>query len=75
MNTFSEYTFAYQKTLLHTLLLLIFEIVESLQCILKLGKTLHTFLDFLTEKNFKALIKSMKLIINFIIVFFNQLQT
>ena len=30
------YTFTYQKTLLHTLLLLVFKIVESLQCILKL---------------------------------------
>ena len=29
------YTFTYQKTLLHTLLLLFFKIVESLQCILK----------------------------------------
>ena len=28
------HTFAYQKTLLHTLLLLVFKIVESLQCIL-----------------------------------------
>ena len=28
-------TFAYQKTLLYTLLLLVFKIVESLQCILK----------------------------------------
>ena len=29
------HTFSYQKTLLHTLLLLVFKIVESLQCILK----------------------------------------
>ena len=29
------YTFTYQKTFLHTLLLLIFKILESLQCILK----------------------------------------
>ena len=29
------HTFTYQKTLLHTLLLLVFKIVESLQCILK----------------------------------------
>ena len=35
-NTLSEYIyFQYQKTLLHTLLLPIFKIVESLQCILK----------------------------------------
>ena len=32
---YSVYTFTYQKTLLHTLLLLVFKIVESLQCILK----------------------------------------
>ena len=31
------HTFTYQKTLLHTLLLLVFKIVESLQCILKLS--------------------------------------
>ena len=30
------YTFAYQKILFHTLLLLVFKIVESLQCILNL---------------------------------------
>ena len=29
------HTFTYQKTLLHTLLLLVFKIVESLRCILK----------------------------------------
>ena len=29
------HTFAYRKTLIHTLLLLVFKIVESLQCILK----------------------------------------
>ena len=29
------YTFTYQKALLHTLLVLVFKIVESLQCILK----------------------------------------
>ena len=29
------YTFTYQKILLHTLLLLVFKIVEYLQCILK----------------------------------------
>ena len=28
------YTFTYQKTLLHTLLLIVLKIVESLQCIL-----------------------------------------
>ena len=32
LNTFSEYT--YKETLLHTHLLLVFKIVESLQCIL-----------------------------------------
>ena len=30
------HTFIYQKALLHTLLLLVFKIIESLQCILKL---------------------------------------
>ena len=30
------HTFAYQKTLLHALLLLVFKIAESLQCILKI---------------------------------------
>ena len=29
------YTFTHQKTLLHTLLLLVFKIIESLNCILK----------------------------------------
>ena len=29
------HTFKYQKTLFHTILLLVFKIVESLQCILK----------------------------------------
>ena len=33
MNFQNMYTFTYQKTLLHTLLLLVFKIVESLQCI------------------------------------------
>ena len=35
-NKLSEYiyTFTYQKALLHTRLLLVFEVVESLQCIL-----------------------------------------
>ena len=36
LNTLSEYTFTYQKTLLHTILLLVFKIVESFQYILKL---------------------------------------
>ena len=36
LNTLSEYTyFCISKTLLHALLLLVFKIVESLQCILK----------------------------------------
>ena len=37
LNKCSEYiyTFNYQKTLLHTLLLLIFKTVETHQCILK----------------------------------------
>ena len=35
-NTLLEYTsFTFQKTLLQTLLLLVFELVEILQCILK----------------------------------------
>ena len=33
LNTVSEY--AYQKTFLHTLLMFVFKIVKSLQCILK----------------------------------------
>ena len=38
LNTLSEDTYFYiTKTLLHTLLLLVFKIVESLQCILKHG--------------------------------------
>ena len=35
-NSQNIYTFTYQKTLLHTLLLLPFKIVKSFQCILKL---------------------------------------
>ena len=36
LNTLLEYTyFTYQKTLLHTLMLLVFKIVESFQYILK----------------------------------------
>ena len=34
-NFQNRHTFTYQKTLLHTLLLLFFKIIESLQCILK----------------------------------------
>ena len=34
INFQNIYTFTYQKSLLHTLLLLLFKIVESLQCIL-----------------------------------------
>ena len=39
LNTLSEYiyTFTYKKTLLHTLLLLVFKIVESFKSILKLS--------------------------------------
>ena len=36
LNFQNIYTFTYQKTLLHTFLLLVFKIVESLQCILNL---------------------------------------
>ena len=47
LNTHSEYT--YQKTLLHTLLLLVFKILESLQCILKDSfskcEQIHSFLE------------------------------
>ena len=44
------HTFTYQKTLLHTLLLLVFKIVESLQCILKtislcLAKFIYLYLE------------------------------
>ena len=35
MNLQNIYTFTYQKTLLHMLLLLPFKIVESLQCVRK----------------------------------------
>ena len=34
LNILNIHTFTYQKTSLHTLLLLVFKIVESLQCIL-----------------------------------------
>ena len=41
------HTFTYQKTLLHKLLLLVLEIVESLQCILNLFlKSVHAALNF-----------------------------
>ena len=36
-----KHTFTYQKTLLHTLLLLVSKIFESLQCILKKQKDCH----------------------------------
>ena len=44
INFQNIYTFTYQKTLLHTLLLLVFKIIESLQFILK-GKKYY-FADF-----------------------------
>ena len=39
-------TFTYQKTLLHTLLLLLFKIVESLQCILHEKSLFHSKIFF-----------------------------
>ena len=36
INFQNIYTFTYSKTLIHTLLLLVFKIVESLQCILEI---------------------------------------
>ena len=50
-------TFTYQKTLLHPLLLLVFKIAESLQCILKEkdieqnGKENHIEQDMWSHKN------------------------
>ena len=42
LNTLSEYTYFYiSKTLLHTLLLLVSKIVESLQCILNILETIN----------------------------------
>ena len=54
LNKFSEYihTFTYQKTLLHTLLLLIFKTVESHQCIFE--ATLE-HLKLSTSKHFNLL--------------------
>ena len=46
-NRLSEYT--YQKTLLHTPLLLAFKIVESLQCILKHTKAVCCFKGILAR--------------------------
>ena len=42
------HTFTYQKTLLHTLVLLVFKIVESLQCILRcmIQAKLHSWSKF-----------------------------
>ena len=39
----NKYTFTYQKTFLHTILLLVFKTVESLQCIPKATSVLITF--------------------------------
>ena len=52
------YTFTYQKTLFHTLLSLVFKIVESLQCILKLILVFDKFLVFRTIGN--VITKKMK---------------
>ena len=49
MNFQNIYTFIYQKTLLHTLLLLDFKIAESLQCILKH----YEFLKFIKNPKIK----------------------
>ena len=47
----NKYTFTYQKTFLHTILLLVFKSVESLQCIPKAKSVLITF--FLLQKELK----------------------
>ena len=48
----NTYAFTYQKSLLNTLLLLVFKIVESLQCILKRNLSLNIkqakFISFTT---------------------------
>ena len=56
LNTFSEYkyTFKYQKTLFHTLLLVIFKTVESHQCIIMYKATLEN-LKVSTRKHFNLL--------------------
>ena len=41
---------------------------------IKLRKSLHSFLDFLKDKNFVALILRMKSITKFIVIHFNLLQ-
>ena len=46
------HTFTYLKTFLHTLLLLAFKIVESLQCILNSGSFLNSFLRNLDVMDF-----------------------
>ena len=47
----NKYTFTYQKTFLHTILLLVFKTVESLQCIPKATSVLITF--FFASKRVK----------------------
>ena len=54
INFINIYTFIYQKTLLHTLLLLVFKIVERLQCILRHFKSS----DIIVVKK-KSLLKSL----------------
>ena len=51
-------TFAYQKTLLHTLLLLVFKIVEILQCILNLLKESTFVFSYLVHCVNEALVKN-----------------
>ena len=57
------HTFIYEKTLLHTLLFLLFKMVENLQCILKENKGLisfclrHDFNDLLLCSTFPTTMK------------------
>ena len=52
------HTFTYQKTLLHTLLLIIFKIVESLQCILNLTCVLiYLLTKYVLEDDFENFVK------------------
>ena len=60
----NKYTFTYQKTLLHTLFLLVFKIVESLQSICKTTPTEWTLcqisLPFSNFEDFKHIFKFVK---------------
>ena len=63
------HTFTYQKTLLHTLLLLVFKIVESLQRILKFSHRLKT-----TTKIFKHSLSQRLCIDCYVYAIFNLIE-